>query len=285
MIPSGMKARFFGATCNTCGCAFKMPVLSDFDYGEFVFHGRAVHGYLNAITEPVWDDIVARLRAKGLLPEKSTDDEHMRMRAVMAALADRIGGQPLFEHPICPHCNSHDVANGDSTAGGYHELPTVTFAVYTALTDEQRDAIVADAWKQAVVRPKIDDDLFEKMRAMGAIFSVFRMFKFEVGSDIRLSSHWHLFEDSSASRDELEWALEFMQEKRWLIKNDQPGSVPGGHCLTPAGLAAMESLPLAELRRAPLKRHGNGAIHRGLIALALGAFALIALAAWHWLAR
>lgn len=263
-----------------------MPVLSDFDYGEFVFHGRAVHGYLNAITEPAWDDIAARLRAMGLLPGESVDDERTRLRAVVAALADRIGGQPLFEHPVCPHCSSHDFANGDSAAGGYHDLPAVTFAIYAALTEEQRDAIVADAWKQAVVRPKVDDGLFEKMRAMGAIFDVFRMFNFEAGSDIRLGSHWHLFEDSSASRAEIEWALELMQEKRWLIRNDQPGVVAGGHCLTPAGVAAMHSLPLAELRRAPMKRHGSNALRFGVVgALALGALTLIALAVWQWLAR
>jgi len=256
-----------------------MPVLGPMGYGEYIFHGRGTHGYLNALAEPAWADISARL--KDLLPEKSTTDGNDRMRAVVAMLADPIGGQPLFEHPVCPHCSSHDVDRGAAAAGKSRELPAVTFTAYRALTDERRDADVAAAWKKAVVRPKTQDDRFEKMRAIRAIFSVFRMYHFNSNSDLRLGSYSHLFEDGTATRAEIESAIEFMLEKRWLVENEVS---PGGHRLTAAGVAAMNELPLAELKGVRLE-HGKIRSTRPLVvaAVALGACALGAFAVWKWL--
>lgn len=266
MIPSGMQVRYLAAFCKACGCAFTMPVLGALSYGEFIFHGRGVHAYLNAIAEPTWDDVVGRLRAKYLLPENCSSDETARLRGTVAMLADRIGGQSLFDHPVCPHCNSHDVEYGGSAAGKFRELPAVTFNAYRALTNERRDADVAAAWNKAVLRPSNEDDLFEKIRAIGAIFSVFKMFHFTSESDIRLGSHARLFEDGAATRAEIEWAIEFMLEKRWLVENDQSGVRPGGHRLTLAGVAAMNQLPVAELKGARLERREIRPLRRVVLA-------------------
>lgn len=124
-------------------------MLSDFSYGEFILKGRGVAGFLNAISEPAWDDIDARLQAQGLMPKKPTRAQINRMQEVIANAADRIGGQPLSMRPTCPHCRSRDV-DDNGALGTFHRVPEVQFTGYMALSGSARDELVARLWREAI---------------------------------------------------------------------------------------------------------------------------------------
>lgn len=244
MIPSGMKVRYFGAFCNSCDCHFQMPLLSDFSYGEFIFAGRGVHGYLNGITEPAWDDIDARLRAQGLMADSATNEQIRRMQEVIAVLADPLGGQRLASRPLCANCGSRDVAYGDAAPGSFHELPAVTFEEYKSLSDDQRNWRVANTWRKLSTLHSDVASAAGHGPALSEIFSVFRKFRFTADTDIRLGSLGHLFEGGAATRAEVDLAMKYMFDKRWLVENERPNIRPGGHRLTEGGMSVMNSWPL-----------------------------------------
>ena len=151
MILSDMEVRYFGVTFKSCGCRFHVPALSDFSYGEFILHGRGVAGYLNSIAEPAWDDIASRLTAQALLPAKPSTEQIRCLQGVIARAADPIGGQPLYNHPVCPNCHSHDVDHNGS-AGKFHRLPLALYTRYTALSVRDRDEFIAQLWLEVETR-------------------------------------------------------------------------------------------------------------------------------------
>ena len=148
---SDLEIRYAGVTCKDCSCLFGVPTLGDFNYGEFILHGRGVAGFLQSIGESAWDDIDARLKAQGLMPERPTREQINRMQEVIANAADRIGGQALSMRPVCPHCQSRDVGYNGST-GTFHRVPQVQFTNYMALGESARDERVAWLWHEAETR-------------------------------------------------------------------------------------------------------------------------------------
>jgi hypothetical protein len=83
-------------------------------------------------------------------------------------------------------------------------------------------------------------------RALENVAHVLRQFHFAVNQDIRLGSFLHLFEGRGATREDVDRAIALMLEQRWLIPNRGSGVPPGGHCLTPGGLAMIEAQPSIE---------------------------------------
>jgi hypothetical protein len=146
MTPSGIEVRYFGADCRDCGCEFEAPLLSDFSYGEFILHGRGVAAHLNSIAEPAWDDIDSRLAAAGLLSANPPRDEIDRMQAVIAAAADRVGGQRLHIRRVCPHCQSFNVRYGVHDPRQFHPVPRATYEGYLGLADGARNELLARLW-------------------------------------------------------------------------------------------------------------------------------------------
>jgi hypothetical protein len=145
------KVQFFSAKCQACGHRFSMPVLSDFSYGEFIFHGerQRVFGFLSAHEEPAWEDIDARLRRAALLGDSPSRPEINRLHRVIAAAADSIAGQRLVPLPVCPSCGARSVAYGDSDPQGIHEIPSVTFQQYQSLSDSERSERVEQLWRES----------------------------------------------------------------------------------------------------------------------------------------
>jgi hypothetical protein len=231
-----------------------MPLLSDFSYGEFLFHGRGVHGFLDGLSEPAWDDIGGRLVDQQLMPETPGTGQISRMQKVVAAMSDPIDGQQLVNHPVCSHCGSGDVSYGDNFPGEFHELPAVTYTAYQRMTDAQRNLAVATAWREFAERPLDDIAEVGKSPALSEIFAVLRGFRFTAGSDIRLGSLGHLFEQGGANQAEVDWAIDYMLEKKWLVENRQPGIRPGGHCLTKLGMEAMNNWPQLDVAPLPSGR-------------------------------
>ena len=86
-----------------------------------------------------------------------------------------------------------------------------------------------------------EEDLMREVAgAIVEVFSVFKMFNFKEGDDIRLGGFMHLFEAGGASRGVVDSAISYMIKKNWLAPNTAVGVRPGGHTLTAGGVAAME---------------------------------------------
>ena len=144
------KVQFFNASCQACGQIFSMPLLSDFSYGEFIFHGERDHvfSFLSAFEEAAWDDIENRLRQAGLLADSPSRQQVQLMHRVIAAAADMISGQRLVPFPVCPSCGSSSVTYGDSEPQGIREIPGVTFNQYQMLSTTERSRRVEQLWTE-----------------------------------------------------------------------------------------------------------------------------------------
>jgi hypothetical protein len=127
-----------------------MPLLGDFNYGDFVLHGErnSVFGFLSAHVEPAWEDIEARLRQPGLLGTSPIRSDIDRLHRVIAALADAIGGQRLVPFAVCPSCGSRSVVFGDSKPLGIRGIPRVTFDEYKRLPDAMKSQRLRELWQQ-----------------------------------------------------------------------------------------------------------------------------------------
>jgi hypothetical protein len=150
MTTTSHQVRFFEASCHVCGHKFSMPLLSDFSYGEFTFHGEkhAVFGFLSAHEEPAWQDIESRLRQVGLLAISPTRSNIEHFHRVIAASADAISGQQLVPFPVCPSCGARSVAYGDSKQLNIREIPRVTFHKYQSLSNEMKFQRLGELWRQ-----------------------------------------------------------------------------------------------------------------------------------------
>lgn len=143
------SVQLFEASCRACHRTFAMPLLSDFSYGQFIFHGErgSVFGYLQALEDSAWEDMTARLQRIGLFPSSATSEQIDHFHRVVAASTDAISGQRLVSYPICPSCQSHTVSYGDSTPSVIREIPAVTFEEYLALPDATRTQRLLQLWK------------------------------------------------------------------------------------------------------------------------------------------
>ncbi len=153
MTDTSQQVQFFQASCQACRRKFSMPLLSDFSYGEFIFHGErgGVYGFLLALEEPAWEDIETRLQRVGVLavsPTQKNTKDIDRFHRVIAACSDAIGGQALVPFPVCPSCQSHSIAYGDSTPLGIRDIPRVTFGAYQLLSEAMKTERVGELWRQ-----------------------------------------------------------------------------------------------------------------------------------------
>lgn len=144
-----MKLQFFEARCHECGRKFVMPLLGDFSYGQFIFHGEKgkVFGYLLALENLAWDDITTRLRQAGVFTNSRKSEEIDRLHQVIAASADAISEQRLTSLPVCPICYSRSIAYGDSTPLEVREVPLVTFDEYRSSPATSRTRKLLELWK------------------------------------------------------------------------------------------------------------------------------------------
>jgi hypothetical protein len=126
-----------------------MPLLGDFSYGQFIFHGErgSAFGYLQALQDCAWEDMTARLQRAGLFPSSRKSVQIDHFHRVVAALADAINGQRLLPHPIFPSCQSYAVSCDDSKPKVIREIPSVKFQEYLALPDVARTQRLLQLWK------------------------------------------------------------------------------------------------------------------------------------------
>jgi hypothetical protein len=136
-----MKVALFKATCGSCSAEFSAPHLGDFAYGEFIFTGElgTVHAFFDA-NNPVWGFLESVLPKSG----ESTKEQIARgslLQATCAYLADAIEGQSLFNHQICPRCQSSKLSSWGGERTGSVELPEASFLRFMAQPESERQRL------------------------------------------------------------------------------------------------------------------------------------------------
>lgn len=135
----------YRAWCKGCGEEFRVPILSDFTYGEFIAHGLAglVFGYLNAIDSAAWNAIQA-IYGELNLPKSDA----ARFQHIVGNCLDPIDGQSLsiVSGPRCPRCRSEGIDYRDlpSDRLGSLDVPEASFHQFLALSEPDRRKLIAE---------------------------------------------------------------------------------------------------------------------------------------------
>lgn len=108
----------FEATCARCGATFSHPSLGDFSYGEALLCSANGKSYATV------DGSTALARQVGAASTPSKPGELWR---TLAALADKIDGQPMTASIRCPHCASETLASWGGRTTGTRDVPEASF--------------------------------------------------------------------------------------------------------------------------------------------------------------
>jgi hypothetical protein len=142
-----LKVEFFQADCRDCRHVFRIPLLSDFDYGNFILHGKlgTAFVFVSALEEP-WEEIKNTLSAK--VGDKSKPDfkNIARFQRVVALCADVSNGQEFGLFPVCPACGSQIINYGDSKSLGIQGIPFAKFSDFMSKPKLERQKLVLDFW-------------------------------------------------------------------------------------------------------------------------------------------
>jgi hypothetical protein len=140
-----MKVATYHARCKECRKDFPYPWLGDFSYGPFLFAGEkgGVFGYVNALNHPVWDFLESILIKHG--SGKQADSDHAdRLQAAFVHFADRIKGQELCIHDVCPVCRSSQVDLWPTENIGTIEVDEITYMEFLSFPESVRRQKVLD---------------------------------------------------------------------------------------------------------------------------------------------
>jgi len=134
-----MKVATYHARCKHCRKDFPYPWLGDFSYGSFLFNGEkgGVYGYFNGLDNPVWDFMTAVLVKHGS-GRRADIDYGARIQAACAHFADRINGQELCIHKVCPECRSSQVDLWPAECIGTIDVDDVTYSNFLSLAESVR---------------------------------------------------------------------------------------------------------------------------------------------------
>jgi hypothetical protein len=143
-----MKVATFTAKCGRCRAEFSCPGLGDFVYGQFLFTGElgTVFAHFAAVRHPVWEFIRSILTAPGDRSDDETEERELgsRIQAACAHFADRIAGQRLVNHRVCPVCQSSDWEWWQGERVGWLEVPAASYNGFLAMPEAERRRLVRD---------------------------------------------------------------------------------------------------------------------------------------------
>ena len=143
-IRAGRGVTLFPATCPACHHRFSTPVLSDFDYGEFLLRGERGKAvvYLPALLEPAWDVIAALCPGPHMTPEGYPDTD--RLHWVIAQLADPVDGERFQMNRLCPDCRSIVINYTASMPLGVMHVPAASYRGFMSRPPEEQKALVLE---------------------------------------------------------------------------------------------------------------------------------------------
>jgi hypothetical protein len=138
------------AKCKKCGLSFRVPVLSDFVYGEFICFGQNGKSfvYLNSFAEKAWNEIELDLK-EFMSDDKNNGytEETECFQNVIGKCIDKIDGEEfsITKGPVCPKCLSHSIER-ENVLVDFIEIPNATFDYYFSLDDQARKDYIRKLW-------------------------------------------------------------------------------------------------------------------------------------------
>ena len=135
-----MKIALLEAKCGACGFEFAHPQLSDFSYGQFVFTGElgTVYAFIE-VPNPVWMMLDSALKSTN-----SRKDQGALLQAAAAHFADPIDGQRLLRRPVCPKCQSSELASWSGIKQGEADIPRASYDAFVSRPIEDQKRVAQD---------------------------------------------------------------------------------------------------------------------------------------------
>ena len=142
----------FRAVCYSCGLKFGYPMLGEMlSYGEFVATSERgdLYAYVSAFTGE-WDDVERIIEM--ISPKwRAADPGYRRFHWIIGQCLDPLEGQALsiVSGPICPGCQSRDIAYGDAERLGFQRVPDATWRRFMSLSPAGRRQFVEKLWTES----------------------------------------------------------------------------------------------------------------------------------------
>ena len=133
----GLLLPMCSSVCRDCGHKFKHPVLGDFSYGSFILTRKdgLAFRYMNALENPAWDFVNARLEA----PDNDSVKAHATLlQEIVARIADSSEGPPFTMSVVCPCCKSRHTQDDINVPTTTEEIPYATFDAFMTMEEDGR---------------------------------------------------------------------------------------------------------------------------------------------------
>jgi len=129
---------------------FPWPWLSDFSYGEFVFHSwdGKQHVYSNGIEDPAWDNIKFYFDA---LAENNPKDAQRskRFQWIVTECIDTGESVKWTQDIICPHCLKRPLHYGPGAQYFDQEIPIASFSAFMLLEEQAKRQRIAELYAES----------------------------------------------------------------------------------------------------------------------------------------
>lgn len=104
-----VKLHLFKYRCKRCRSTFKAPTIMSSAYGEFLLRseGRRTEAYLNAITDPTYQEVDALVKAHSKVAGMRSSEAADVLRKIFGVACDPDSDDTEFQigrRPRCPSC-------------------------------------------------------------------------------------------------------------------------------------------------------------------------------------
>lgn len=140
-----MHIATFQATCQNQNCQhnFEVPQLSDFSYGEHLYHSidGLDHQYLNSMDHQVWDQVATTVSS--IFSTKDQVKIGGTIQKIIGLIADRKAPDTYYSLlERCPKCQSTDLFIDENNKTGSMEVSHLSFHRYTHLSESDRIRLI-----------------------------------------------------------------------------------------------------------------------------------------------
>jgi len=134
--------------CSLCHYKFKLPVLSDMAYGEFIASSESgrFHFYFNAIESKEWEFISQIMK----IQSSKYDAEVIRFQTVVGYCMDKKNSEYLsiVGSKKCPNCQSIQINYIGDIEEDFIQVDRVSFNEFNKLNREGKEELIISLMKK-----------------------------------------------------------------------------------------------------------------------------------------
>jgi hypothetical protein len=151
-----MKFLIYRFQCGSCRHWFEHHQMTPVVYGEFLMRSetRRTERYLNAITDPVYEEVDRLLRFETRVGSRSERERAEILQSLFGVACDPDEDGGLFQMnllPRCPDCGAEEIADYASTEPPRIvdlEIPHVTHDQWNALNQAEKLRVLENELQQ-----------------------------------------------------------------------------------------------------------------------------------------